>query len=290
MGNKIKLQHYVPRFYLDNFAIKDKGHFLYCLNKSTSRSFIVNSKNIASETYFYDTPQDVKQQTEKALSHFEASFEDVIKKLIVCQDISALEAKERLYLAYFVATQEVRTREHRAVLEDMHKQTIDALSKRGVPSVSIKKLELTEEEIKLWHISSFEDVPDYAEIISNMKWILFLNRTSMPFWCSDHPVNRFNYIAQKPYGNLGLLCKGIEVHCPLSPIISIVMCDLNTYHLLPGKSDLHDIRNIEFLNWLQVYYSTRYIFANNSDFSLAKKIIDNDPSLGKIDRKRLLVD
>jgi hypothetical protein len=290
MGKKIKLEHYVPRFYLRNFSIQGKEGFLYCFDKSKSHSFIVNVKNIASETYFYDTRQDVEQKTEKGLGQLEALFEAVITKLISSEDLAALTSKQRLLMSYFVVTQELRTREHRAMLEDMHKQTLAELSKRGVPKESLEKVELTKEQIKSWHISELSDVPDYANIVNTMKWILFVNRTSMPFWCSDHPVNRFNYIDARPYGNLGLLCRGIEIHCSLSPTISVSVCDPTAYYSLPNKYEIQDIRNTEFLNWLQVYYSTRYVFSDKDDFSLVQKILEENPSLGDIDRKRISVD
>lgn len=93
----------------------------------------------------------------------------------------------------------------------------------------------------------------------------------------------------RPLGNLGLLWRGIEIHFPLSPKISLSMCDPSIYHLLPSKYEIQDIQNTVFLNWLQVYYSTRYIFSDTDDFSLAEDIVGDNPSLGDIDRKRMFV-
>lgn len=290
MSKKIKLQHYVPRFYLRNFSIPGKEGALYCFEKSKSHSFTVNNKNIASETYFYDTPQDVDQQTEKGLSQLEASFEAITTKLIASEDLDVLTSEERLLMAYFVATQELRTREHRAVLEDMHKQTLAALSKRGVSKEWLESIELSKKKLKSLHLSVLNNVPDYADIVSTMKWTLFINRTSMPFWCSDHPVNRHNVIETKPYGNLGLLSPGIELHFPLSPKISLLTCDPLLYSWMPTKYEIKDTQNIIFQNSLQVFHSTKYVFSSTDDFSLAKEILRDNPSLGDISRKRLSVD
>ena len=145
----------------------------------------------------------------------------------------------------------------------------------------------TEEEIKALHLSIFKNVPQFAEILLQMKWILFINRTPMPFWSSDHPINRFNLVDAKPYGNLGLLCKGIEIHFALSPNVILSFCDPLIYKLLPNRYEIKDIQNVIFENWLQVAHSTGYIFSNDNDFSLAEKILRDNPSLRDINRKRI---
>lgn len=52
MVTRIKLEHYVPQFYLKNFSIKNEGKALYCFDKCTSSRFIADIHNIASEKYF----------------------------------------------------------------------------------------------------------------------------------------------------------------------------------------------------------------------------------------------
>lgn len=116
-----------------------------------------------------------------------------------------------------------------------------------------------------------------------------INNTPMPFWTSDHPVNSFNPVGAKPYGNPGLLCKGIEIHFPLSPKIVLSFCDPTTYELLPSRYEIKDIQSVIFENWLQVAHSTRYLFSNINDFTLAERILRDNPSLREIDRKRIQV-
>jgi len=290
MSEKIKLQHYVPRFYLQSFSIKGRKNYLYCFDKSKSNKLLVNNKNISSETYFYDTSEDDDQHIEKAFSCLESLFNFVYDKLIATEDLSCLTSLEKLKMAYFVVTQELRTKEHRAVLEDMVKQATVALSKRSAPKELIDKIKLSKEGIKSLHMDQLKYVPDYVDIVSKMKWILLINRTSMPFWCSDHPVNRFNNIDTKPYANLGLLSRGIEIHFPLSPTLSLCVCDPDMFSIMPSRYEIMDVEALSFHNWLQVYYSTRYVFSDKDDFSLAEEIIKDNPSLRNIDRKRLSVD
>ncbi len=123
-----------------------------------------------------------------------------------------------------------------------------------------------------------------------MKLSLFKNRTERPFWTSDHPVNRYNQIDARPHGNLGLQSKGITMYFPLTPKLSLCLCDPNVYGWLPSKYEIVDAENVMHQNSLQVYYSTRYVFSDSKDFSFAEKITRENPLLKNIDRKRLSVE
>lgn len=293
MSTRIKLQHYVPRFYLKAFAIKPKKDSIYCFDKSNSKSFLVSIKNVASESYFYDKPDEVEQKIEKVLSVIESSFKPIHSKILDSRDIEGLTPDEKKSLAYFVMAQEHRTREQRETIADMMKQAKKRLYKENLTEEFKQRYGIdkwdTEEAIKALHLSTFKQIPLYADILLQMKWILFINRTPMPFWSSDHPINRFNPIDAKPYGNLGLICKGIEIHFPLSPSVSLSFCDPSIYNLLPHRYEIKDIQNAVFENWFQVAHSTRYIFSNDNDFSLAGEILRDNPSLRDINRKRIEV-
>lgn len=303
---RIKVQHYVPRFYLRGFSIQGRQHHLYCFDKSNLRMSKRNIKNVGCENYFYDISEDVDQQIEKNLSYLESLWKPTCDKLVSTQDVSRLTSDERKLMAYFVATQLVRTRKWRQVLfKDLPLQVAQGIRQmaeklpweerfrelRGgmeVEQLMWEKLATDEEARKGLHISCLEDIPEYADIICNKrKWILFVNRTAMPFWCSDHPITRNNPINASPWGSLGILCKGVEIHCPLSPNISLCICDSAIYYSWPNKLEISDVQDIELQNSFQVCWSARYIFSNQGDFSLAERMIKDNPSLGDIDRKRI---
>lgn len=304
---KAKRQHYVPRFYLQGFSVQGKQHHLYCFDKLKLRTSKQNIKNMGCENYFYDTSEDVVQQTEKNLSYLESLWKPTCAKLVSTRDVSRLTFDERKLMAYFVATQLVRTRKWRQVLKGLPlgfaegiRQMAEELPQEKrfrelregieVERLMLKKLATDEEAIKDLHITSLEDIPEYVYIICNKrKWILFVNHTAMPFWCSDHPITRNNPINPSPYGSLGILCKGVEIHCPLSPDISLCICDSTMYHSRPSKFEINDVQDIELQNSFQVCWSARYIFSNQNDFSLAERMIKYDPSLAHIDRERMSV-
>ena len=293
MDTKIEIQHYVPRLYLNSFVIKPKKHSVYCYEKKQPKYFEVSTKNIACENYFYDTPDEQEQRIEEALGLIESSFDPIYKKILVNRDLESLASNEKETIAVFVAAQELRTREQRETIADMVRQAKQSLHKETLSEEFKERYDIdkwdTEEEMKSLHLNIFKQIPLYAEIILQMKWITLIDHTPMPFWTSDHPINRFNPVKAEPFGNLGLLCKGIGIHFPLSPKMVLSFCDPKTYELLPSRYEIKDIQNVEFENWLQVAHSTRYLFSNTNDFTFAERILRDNPSLREIDRKRIQV-
>jgi hypothetical protein len=153
------------------------------------------------------------------------------------------------------------------------------------------------DEIESWSRDDFivslqiEDmkmnVRKIAPIIRRMKWILLVNTTKMPFWTSDHPFTRYNPLdpPQSFMGNLGLLNKGIQIFFPLTPRLSLSLCDPVSYFRYPNMINV-ELENTIFQNELQVDWSTRFLFSRIDDFSLAKRRIEEYPELGRIDRQR----
>lgn len=293
MNAKIKIQHYVPRLYLKNFVIKPKKHSVYCYDKTKSKAFVTSTKNIACENYFYDTSSAEEQRIENALNVVESSFDPIYKKMLTSEDLKSLTSIEKQTIAFFVMTQELRTREHRELMKDMWKQAKERLYIEKLTDEFKERYGIdtwgTEDGTKVLQLSMFKNIPYYAEILLQMKWILLINRTPTPFWTSDHPINRFNPIDMKPYGNLGLLSRGIQIHFPLSPKIVLSFSDPSTYGFFGENIEVKDIQNVIFENSLQVTHSTRYIFSKINDFSLAEKILRDNPQLRDIDRKRIQV-
>ena len=293
MDTKIKIQHYVPRLYLNSFVIKPKKYSVYCYEKLKSKVFVTSIKNIACENYFYDTPDEQEQRIEKALSSIESSFDPIYKKILASGDLNSLTSIDKQTIAFFIMTQELRTREHRELMKDMWKQAKDRLYKEKLTDEFKERYGIdtwgTEDGTKALQLSMFKSIPSYAEILLQMKWILINNRTPIPFWTSDHPINRFNPIDMRPYGNLGLLSKGIQIHFPLSPKVVLSFSDPSTYDSFGESHETKDIQNVIFENSLQVAHSTRHIFSKINDFSLAERMLKDDPSLKDIRKKRIAI-
>ena len=103
------------------------------------------------------------------------------------------------------------------------------------------------------------------------------------------PHYRFNPIDMRPYGNLGLRSKGIQIHFPLSPKVVLSFSDPSTYDSFGESHETKDIQNVIFENSLQVAHSTRHIFSKINDFSLTERMLKDDSSLKDIRKKRIAI-
>jgi hypothetical protein len=295
VGTQIKVEHYIPRFYLRAWSIKGKKHHLYCFDKSKHRKFESSIKNMGCETYFYDIPEDFDQQVEKNLSKSESLFHSAHDELVAMEDPGDLTATDKEVLAYFVVSQMIRTKGYREELKEIVKGLTDKsiemakrFPKEKVREAVQEKLgdPSREEDMKLWQISHLQILSRLADVIRQMHWVVLVNQTSLPFWSSDYPVNLHNDIYRQTCGSLGLSCRGIQVHFPLSPTACLHILDPTTYASFPTRYEVKDIRNVEFENSLQVVWAMRFIFSNENDFSLAQKMIKDVPSLAANGRER----
>jgi len=105
-----------------------------------------------------------------------------------------------------------------------------------------------------------------------MKLVLLNNKSDTPFWTSDNPIVLNNEFPQPPYGNLGIISRGIELHFPLTPELGTIACDPSLYGDLPTSIDITK-ENVNYENLLQYNSGTRHIFSNNNDFDFAKQIL-----------------
>jgi len=321
MKNRIKVQHYVPRFYLRRFSVEGKEGYLYCFDKLESRKFVVRDKNVACESYFYDTPKDADLEIEQMFSWFESKFHVKSDELAATQDLGCLDYNVKEWMAYFIAMQHLRTKESRKYFRESlerhkkglsskkrYEEFVDQLKSgkrmieyfpkeceafwekiyegaKQIPSdrkgyeewansflLRIRRLSV--DAPRAFHILlMLECVPTFAEILCKRHWRILVNRTRVPYWSSDHPVSIYSSADMRPrFDFLDVLMPDSEIYFPLTPTISIWICDPIISNSLPSNYEIGDIRNVKFQNSLQVLSSTRYIFSNQNDFSLAEDL------------------
>jgi len=289
---KIRIQHYVPRFYLRNFSkLQGKNYIINCFDKSELRKFSTNISNIGCQKYFYDIDRDTYQLVEKKLSEYEKEFSRIYNKLVERKTLTCLNWKEKEVIAHFVATQEIRTREMKEMFRSIAKELKRWLSNKPLQKDLERQLEeiQTEKRLKSIHVKflvrTLLGKSELVDTILQMRWVLG-ESLKMPFWTSDHPVSRFNPIDLKPYGNLGLLSRGIQVFFPLAPHLILVFGDPVEYILNPEKiTCIKD--NVLFANALQLGSCTRHIFSIDKDFSVAKKWLKEHPESRDMERTRI---
>jgi hypothetical protein len=286
------MQHYVPRFYLAKFSSRSNGSLITnCFDKVSGNAFRANIRHIAGEKYFYDSSRGTNQDVEKRLGTFEAAFNRAYARVIEARDLTKLSSNERRSMAYFLVVQELRTREYRQLLKDMTTQTKNRLLRDNVSPKLRRDLEsmVTDASVQSMQLGMISDAPTFSGIVQEMMWSLLENRTSLPFWTSDHPINRWNDMDLSPFGNLGLLSPGIQLYFPLSPDLALMVTDPKIYGFLPDKIEMGDRENVAFQNRMQVGFSTRHVFSAESDFSVARDFLKKRPDLANINRRRIEV-
>jgi len=68
----------------------------------------------------------------------------------------------------------------------------------------------------------------------------------LPYYTSDFPVVKHNDLDFGPYGNLGLLTKGIQIYFPLNPWMMLSIVEPSVYPNIPEVSDSSNRDNVIF--------------------------------------------
>jgi len=289
-----RIQHYIPRFYLREFS-KEAGDRsqVFCFDKKTGTKFLVSVDKVGAESYFYDI--DGKQEVEQAFSELEGAMSGSYRALLESEDITELSKDDRILIALFIATQHMRTRDFRNIIKEATEYTLKHIrSLSGTEDkLSRERLErLTEEKpAKCFQFALLaRSVPEFVAVLLQMKWILFINETKMPFWCSDTPFTYSNVFPSNKYDGLGFERVGSQTHFPLSPKLSLEIVDPLTYAGYPTIIHIDDTENVIFNNHLQVKSAQRHIFSPTNDFSLAEEMIEKNPQLRETDKNRFEIE
>jgi len=295
--SEVKMQHYVPRFYLEEFSIKPDmdSPQLYCYDKPDRRVFQTAIMNVGGEQYFYDTSGD--QPFEDFLAQIEGEFADAYRKILDGENLSDLTENDRTVIAYSVATQEHRTRVFRDEYMEGFEKLADRLREFNLSEESEEQIDEfnkadDDTTARKLHKDFMLDASwDFAEEILGLKWILFENQSDSEFWTSDHPITRYNRYNHGWGGNLGYRSEGIEIYFPLSPDICLSFVDSSHFAGNPSKIELgesdRDQEQITLVNELQVKQSKRHVFSKSDDYGLVNKILDKYPRFASLDRERI---
>lgn len=273
---RIRKQHYVPQFYLEKF-----GTPIHCFDKIDKRTFSTNTKQIAFETDFYGIAVEGDDSIEKVFSAMDYKFSVGYHQYLGKLDFNKMSFEHTANFLAFITTQYLRTRRHRnfsvSRVQDMFDQIALSL---GVTDYRIEINAFGKIGI---HLSSIQNWPAYSSIVSQMNFTLLNNQTEQTFWTSDNPVVITNDFPQLPFSNGGIICRGIQLHFPLTPKKLLIISDPSLYGSNNQYSiDVKDEKIINFENLLQVNSANRHIFSKTNQFDLAIQVIENKLKLTNI--------
>lgn len=287
-----KKHHYVPRGLLKNFAFGRKHNQICVFDKVRQSAFETNITEAGSENYF-----NTIEVAGRTIS-FEGMFQDcddrlaVLAKLVVDNHrLSVLSAQDRKDLAYLAAIQFLRVKLVRTTLLEITRSLLRAFREqdRSVsPDLEKEMLGVDENAVRAMSIQHLREAGAMAKHFLAKDWALLLAPDSDPFWISDNPIVANNMF---PYGDNGLASEGIELCWPLGSRILLAFRCPTIANKVELVSPVHakSLRsnptvaakpvNIEYYNSLQVFQSSRFLYASTKVFRLARRALRDHPEL-----------
>lgn len=263
---KNKRQHYVPQHYLKEFSQDEES--LYRYNLKTKESSQKSIKKSCQSSYFYG------EELEKGLHKIENEQAPMLRKLIETQNLEILTTNDFYYLRLFLLLQYTRTKDSKMLSNKMFENIAVKFLKPMLKSdEELKRKGYTKEYIDSCKIQcpevykmGMKAAIDGVGTISDLESILIINKTDKNFICSDAPVVLYNYKKMKNKSTTGFLSKGLQIFCPLTKNILILLIDNDLYDFkkdnssrifINNDSDVDSINKLQFFNCLDNVFFSR---------------------------------
>lgn len=256
-----KDHHFVPQFYLRNFASdeKQKQICLFNIERGILMSAVSLRDQCAKHRYYGS------QELEHALGKFESRW-GLLFKRIIQEEKTPNDFYSFEQIVKFVSVQARRT----ISAEQQSKEMWDAMTGaafRGHPeerekATAEKQVDRVLENLKLGL--------GYAPILYDLKIILVINRTQTDFLTSDNPVVSANnfYPGRHPNLGSGLASSGLIKAVPISPRLLIILFDSGIYTLtntIGHRVITRKRRDIDALNELQWLNAEKNLYFSKAD-------------------------
>lgn len=315
MSKEKKKQHFVPRCYLERWAVPGK-YQVFVFNKQQKKTYPASIYDVASERYFYDmdftgilTEDDLRRygfsvcdpkhadDEQYIENYFSNQIEDDFKNrltLIIdrATNMSPWEIKncyflsevDKYNLSLHLALQYIRVKSVRNSIADTEDCLRQALADMKAPQELVDRYTVPESQLPYIHgsmILDSKEIENISKSFFSLTWILQINRTPKPFFTSDSPIGTEAHIHHPFMSMAGLKSRGVEAYFPLSPNLMLLMYD-GEYHTELSSSDrrvveLYDGRIVDFMNERCVVHTDGCIYSITNDFSVIDEMLKKDP-------------
>lgn len=302
MNDRSKKHHYVPQTLLRRFRSDPRREQIYVFDKHAMKSFPSSIGDAGCENYFNTVV------VEGHVVPFEGLFNDndtqlarLLEKILGARSLADLTPEDRHGLSEVVAAQIVRTKLRRTTMRVIAEELIAELNAGGFGPGLVQTLSVpSDQQLRRAALLSYLHLDLIIGALHSKRLVLVATPGDSPLWISDNPVVMRN---EFPYGRLGLAEKGIEIYMPISPEFALgFWCpsiELKISRLLAWPSSAIDARwfssilesirsgrAIAFaqdicdeLNYLQVTWSSRFLYGPSDDFALAREVIAAHPDV-----------
>lgn len=277
--------HYVPQLLLRNFASpKKKQHYIHVFDKHNGRTFNTNVSNIASERGFYEFTHEGKSSDFEGLySKLETKVSDAFKEIILSSNLKSISNENKDWIYIFIAMQQCRSTNFRAMTKSIDEQFVDRLKDMGADPNNVHgyKPFSDDEDIKKFSIYfAFKSSEQFATLLKSKVWFLLKTDDAHPFWIGDNPVTLHNETENPHGGNLGLALKGIQIHLPLSPNLTLALwCPFLVKEIVDGLNKAKKIVLLEKMR-SALYFGEAYKISQEK-IRLSNNAIHSCSSLAK---------
>lgn len=273
-------QHYVPRLHLRRFSTKPDGDSVYCFDKQNKRSFETSVGNTATENFFYDPKTKLEPEMEEFLEDLEGRVTNPYDKMVENESLSVLSEDNKEAVAEFLGVQMIRTRGERSSIQGIIEGIEEQVGRENMTEELKEEIDETKKEDTLREMQNDlikEAGGQFGDMLMKLDWHLFLNDSDLPYYTSDFPVVRHNELDFGPYGELGLMNRGVQVYFPLTPWVMLAIIETSAYPDMPEVWEKDNRDNVVFQRDLQVTRSNRFVYSCKDDFDQAEERIEDSP-------------
>ena len=270
-----KKQHYVPKFYMNNFATNGKYYLLNIANSKLMERIPIDDQ--CKKDYFYGSDL----QIEKMLSKKELEWSNTIKFVL---DNKRIGSDNKYYLKEFVICQLQRTLYKNKQFKDIIINGFYEVTKFDYNNKMIGLPENAKEEVesfvdkKIYNKSDdkynekmlIDLIPDLINEVDDLDLLLIDYGEQGRLVSSDNPVVTINMF--EPH-SIGLNNIGVILLCPLSSRFLLVLYDPGVYTKYKGidsikVDDIEEMKELNRMQYMQadsIIYSKYYIDINIFD-------------------------
>jgi hypothetical protein len=258
---KIK-HHYVPQFYLRNFASSPKRINLY--NLRTEFSF--PDAGIKDQCYRPKLYGET-DQVEDFLSKIEADASPILTSIVESNSLPDYDSDEYIVLMMFIALQMQRTvragERMNASLDGMVKQVM-----QEAPSLS----QVAPDDYTIGYdnpsLISLQIAREIAYCLDDLHYHIIHLPKERRFFTSDNPIFSYNQYCEglQGMGVTAALSRGLQLFFPISPHVLLMLYDSNIYK--PAREEVHVTTRLTHgelvqINTMQAISADEHVYFSN---------------------------
>jgi len=259
-------QHFVPQLYLRNFSADCRSIGMVNLKqrKGIDRASIAGQ---CQRPYLYG--KDLR--LENLFGKIEGRISPLIREILDKRIVPTVEAKSHQDMLFFIASQNLRTTQSAAEMNEMLDKMMKHLIGPQMEQKGISKEDMSKVRVQWTHPyhNSFIAAMDAHVLLFDLHPMLFVNKTGRGFVTSDHPTVFYNQLLEqrRHSSNVGFLQVGLQIFLPLSADVLLCYYDPKCYGFgrrqrttveLSNDSDVIQLNNLQFISAQDnVYFDPR---------------------------------